>query len=338
MSTPGRDRVSAFCIDFNWDALGRFASPGLYAHADPKQHVDWYEQLGVNTIQSFFVSHNGYAWYDSDVAPRTPGMKGPFFGELAELAAARGMDVMGYFSPGANEWWRRHHPEESHTLATASSYWHIPFTNRYLDYQVAQIADGLSKVPVKGFMVDFLWNVEPTWLPCEREMYAELMGEQIGEALPDAEATAEYGRRAVERAWRRIKETADAFDPNLILWLTANNLAHTQIADTKVGSEIDWLMNEAPDAASLARANAIKGEHTKIIQCVCGWGEMMAGQTPHDASSLLQDDGVAQTGVYGFARPSEVTTLPDASAGSINHANIEAFRRHLHGATSSRAV
>lgn len=50
--------VKAFCIDFNWRPGGpkRFAEPGLWADADPKEHVKWYKSLGANVIQTFAVS------------------------------------------------------------------------------------------------------------------------------------------------------------------------------------------------------------------------------------------------------------------------------------------
>ena len=44
--------IQAFCIDFNWGPGGAhgFAKPGLWAHADPEEHVKWYEDMGCNTI------------------------------------------------------------------------------------------------------------------------------------------------------------------------------------------------------------------------------------------------------------------------------------------------
>jgi hypothetical protein len=65
--------VKAFSIDFNWGDNGA-SPPGLYAQADPTEHVRWYQDLGANVIQTFCVSYNGYAWYPSDVAPVTPGL------------------------------------------------------------------------------------------------------------------------------------------------------------------------------------------------------------------------------------------------------------------------
>lgn len=73
-------RIRAFRIDFNWNCteglvlwINTFAKPGLWADADPHQHVDWYAKLGANVIQTFAVSGNGYAWdKDGAVPPPSP--------------------------------------------------------------------------------------------------------------------------------------------------------------------------------------------------------------------------------------------------------------------------
>ena len=58
-------RIQSFCIDFNWGANGPngFPAPGTFAHADPAVHYRWYRNIGVNVIQTFCVSCNGYASY-----------------------------------------------------------------------------------------------------------------------------------------------------------------------------------------------------------------------------------------------------------------------------------
>ena len=116
-AAPPGDRIKAFCIDFNWVSAGDpngaevFPPPGTFAQADPKVHCQWYKDLGVNTIQTFCVSCNGYAWYrKSGVAPVQPGMKHDFLPELTELAHKDGVKVMGYFCGGANTYWRRSIP------------------------------------------------------------------------------------------------------------------------------------------------------------------------------------------------------------------------------------
>jgi len=308
-------RAKAFCIDFNWDVLGRFASPGLYATASPREHMRWYQELGVNTIQSFCVSHNGYAWYDSDIALRTPGMRGSFLGELTALGHDAGMRVMGYFSPGANGYWQVTRPELSHRPVW--NRWHIPFTTDYLDYLGRMIEEVLTKVPIDGFMIDWLWNVDPIWLPCEIIMYQELLGEAFpGRESVGAEQVIEFKRRAVERAWTRIHGVAKSTKEDCILWLSCNDLTDPQVKDTIIPSQVDWLMNEHPNPDTLEAAARAIGPHTTLIQCVCGWGE------EHDAAMILNDPRYNEVGLYGFARPDPGTTLPPKGEGG-NARNIE---------------
>ena len=69
------EAIRAFCIDFNWGPGGPngFAPPGLWADADPEQHLAWYAGLGANVIQTFAVSCNGYAWYQGGKVPAATG-------------------------------------------------------------------------------------------------------------------------------------------------------------------------------------------------------------------------------------------------------------------------
>ena len=81
--------IQAFCIDFNWSGKGYagLSLPEDYSQADPKEHFEWYKAHGVNTIQSFCVSHNGYAWYDSDIVPKVPGLRSNFLKDLVDMDA-----------------------------------------------------------------------------------------------------------------------------------------------------------------------------------------------------------------------------------------------------------
>ena len=102
------ERIQAFRFDFNWGAGGPngFVAPGLLAHADPAEHYAWYCALGVNVIQTFSVSSNGYAWYkDSATALVQPGVDHDFLKEITELAHRDGQPVMGYFTVGGNTYW-----------------------------------------------------------------------------------------------------------------------------------------------------------------------------------------------------------------------------------------
>ena len=204
--------IKAFCIDFNWGPGGPngFAAPGLWADADPAEHVAWYKGLGANVIQTFCVSCNGYAWYKGGVVPEQPGLKHDFLAEVVRLGHKEGMKVMGYFCVGANTRWALEHPDQSYG---SPSHTHIPFTTQYVDYLSAAAADALTKTGCDGFMVDWFFNgpylphdARVMWLPCELQMWAELMTEPFpGKDVVTVEQETEFKRRAVERLWSRLE-------------------------------------------------------------------------------------------------------------------------------------
>ena len=301
-------RIKAFCVDFNWGEKG-FAPPGMYAQASPKEHFEWYRTLGVNTIQTFCVSCPGYAWYRSEIAPVQPGMKGDFLKEITVLGHGAGMRVMGYFCFGANAYWSEKHPSLCHPHPDAIS---IPFTTEYLDYLCRVIPEALEKTGIDGFMIDWVYNASHhypdktyTWLECEKQMHQELFGSPFpGEAAMDAPKIDEFNRRAVARCWERIHAAAKKANPNCIIWLSAYDLRHPQYAGSKMLQKVDWIMNENPDPAKLDAIRGAVGPHTRLIQCVCGWGK------GHDAAKLTSDPKFADVGWYGFARPDPKTTLP----------------------------
>ncbi len=332
------ERIKAFCIDFNWGPGGPngFAPPGMFAQADPKAHFEWYKALGVNTIQTFCVSCDGYAWYrESGVAPVQPGLKHDFLKELTELGHRRGMRVMGYFCVGANTVWAEKHPDQSYGAPSAV---HIPFTKVYLDYLSASIKDALTKTGIDGFMIDWAFSPpmpgrkgEVLWLDCEQEMYAELFGRPFpGKEKIDAKETMEFQRRALDRCWQRIHEAAKGCKPDCIIWLSCYNLRDAQVVGSRMFREVDWLMNEHPDLASLAAVEKEKGPRTTIVQCLCGWGDQ------HDPRRLVSDPKYAGIGLYGYARADVQTTVPpegtdENAQDRANARNIERLREIYHG-------
>jgi uncharacterized lipoprotein YddW (UPF0748 family) len=322
--TAKPERIKAFCIDFNWAESG-FAPPGMYVKASPKEHVEWYKKLGVNTIQTFCVSCPGYAWYRSEAAPVQPGMQGDFLKEITALGHAAGMRVMGYFCIGANAHWSETHPHAVHPHPNAIA---IPFTTEYLDYLSKVIPDALKETGIDGFMIDWVYNASHfypdkpyVWLDCEKHMYQELFGEPFpGEAAMDRAKMDEFNRRAVERCWERIRNAVKSAKPDCIIWLSCFDLQHPQIAGSRMLKEVDWLMNEHPDPAKLEAVRKDIGPHTRLIQCICGWGHQ------HDAAKIIHDPQFASVGLYGFARPDPGATLP-LEDGSGNARNIAAMRR-----------
>lgn len=302
--------IQAFCIDFNWSGKGyaSLSRPGDFSSADPKVHYEWYKAHGVNTIQSFCVSHNGYAWYDSEIAPKVPGLKSNFLKELVEMGHKDGRRVMGYFSPGTNVRWLEEHPDE---VYDNGSMFHIVYTSEYLDYLGKVIYEAVSKTGIDGFMIDALFTAprdsseKMKWMPCEQEIYAELFGEPFpGVEKMTYERELEYKRRSVERCWNTIYTSAKKANPDCIVWLTCHELTHPQIRPgSQIFKQADWLMSENSDPKYLQLVRDAVGPHTQLIQCISGWES-------HNAKSLMQGKEGVKMGWYGFAWPDSVTTLP----------------------------
>lgn len=333
--------IRAFCIDFNWGEGGPngFAPPGLWADASPEAHVAWYAGLGCNVIQTFAVSCNGYAWYQGGVVPPQPGLVEDFLTATVRLGHRQSLRVMGYFCVGANTRWGQLHPELSYGTPSAP---HIPFTTAYLDYLDGAIADALTRTGMDGFMIDWVWNPGDLdggalrWLDCEQQMYRELFAEAFpGKDQVSAERELDFRRRAIARCWARIRSAARRANPEALVWLSCCNVSAPVLADSELFRGVDWLMNEATDPATLATVAGMKGPHTRLIQCVVGWGEA------HDARRIVTDPANQDLGLYGFAKPGP-TSLPlplveyrarDLASFTGNDRNIAVLARYFTGAS-----
>lgn len=166
--------IRAFCVDFNWQIRGNdcwFAAPGHWADADPAAQVKWCKEAGVNCIQTFVLSCNGYAWYKGGPVPEQPGLTSDFLTEVVRQGHQQKMLVMGYYCIGANTLWGQRHPDQSYGTPTGSM--HIPFTKDYIAYLCASVEDALKRTGMDGFMLDWMSNTSGKWLDCEKAMYAE---------------------------------------------------------------------------------------------------------------------------------------------------------------------
>ena len=292
--------IKAYCLDFNWAGKSP-APPGLWKDADPAQHVAWYKAMGANVIQTFCVSINGYAWYKNGFVPEQPGLKHDFLTEVVKLGHKEGMLVFGYYCIALNKKWGTDHPELSYDLDTA---YHIPYTDEYLAYLSASIADAVTKTGIDGFMMDWLWmptrksqkNAAGKWLDCEKKLYQQLMGEPFpGEDKLGAKDLA-YSRKAIDRCWKAIRAAAKKANPKCILWLTSNSINHPHVNGSDMYKETDWLMNESGDMAGIDAVRAMVGKHTRLITCLARWN----GQ---DASVVIPAALAAGVGLYGFTAP-----------------------------------
>ena len=333
--------IKAYDIDFNWGPGGvnGFAKPGLWADAEPAKHIAWYKAMGVNAIQTFCISCNGYAWYKNGAVPEQPGLKHDFLPEMVRLGHKEGMLVLGYFCAGSNTKWGQEHPELSYGVPSDP---HIPYTDEYLAYLDIVIRDAVRKTGIDGFMID--WLRMPTtrgsgntrWLECEKKLYAQLMDEPFpGEkSLSTAKAT-EFGRCSVERCWKTIRKAAKETNPACIVWLTCCDVDDPHIANSAALRECDWLLNEAGDKGRTEDARRMIGPQTRLITCLANWN----GQNPLEIVPAAMKDGI---GLYGFTKPGNDSLLPlepifakPLSELNGDNKNIAVLARAFHGASMS---
>ncbi len=272
------EEIKAICLDVNWGPanayINGFAKPGRWADLDPKYQLKWCKGLGVNIIQSFAVSCNGYAWYKGGEIPEQPGLKYDFLTDLVKLGHKEDMKVMGYFCFGSNTKWGLDHPELSYG---APSRPHIPYTKQYIDYLCKSITEAFEITKMDGFMIDWFWNpnvvmdnptrtTQQRWLDCEKEMFAELMGYPFpGADKISKELLLEYNRKAIDRCWQAVRKCAKKVSPNCTIWLSCSMLDHPDMLDHPLIKEVDWLQNEAGDEATLNLVKPYVSEHTRLI-------------------------------------------------------------------------
>jgi hypothetical protein len=307
---PAGDAIKAYCIDYNWGEGGAhgFARPGLWADADPAQHVEWYHDLGCNVIQSFAVSCNGYAWYKNGIIPEQPGLVHDFLTEQVQLARRKNMKVIGYFCVAANNKWEDDHPDLCYRMDGQQ----IPLTQTYLDYLCSSIRDAITKTDIDGIMLDWFYNpgggrtpLPPLrWLPCEEEMYRELIGRDFPgkeNITPADELT--FRQKSIARAWQQIRDAAKQTKPGCIIWLSAYEVNSPEYEGNALLKEIDWLMNEAGDRERTRAMHQLTGRHTRLITCLANWN----GQNPLETVP----EALAQhIGIYGFTKPVVGSAMP----------------------------
>ena len=324
-----KEQIKAFNIDYNWDPgkgyINDFAAPGVWADADPAELMEWYEDLGCNTVHSFAVSCNGYAWYKDGVIPEQPGLRHDFLTEMVRIGREKGMKVFGYFCVGANTKWGLEHPEMSYGTP---SFPHIPFTNAYIDYLCSSIKDAIEKTDMDGVMLDWIWTpagpggikpiVPVKWLPCEQKMYSELMGRPFpGAENVTGDEEKDFRRRSIARLWDRVYETVKTTKPSCLIWITSDNIMSPDVAYSDMFRQTDWLMNEAGDPERTAAMQQMVRPETELITCLAAWN----GQDPVNVAAHAVESGVA---LYGFTKPLVGYMMPPVEM-YLDH-SVETFR------------
>ena len=296
--------IKAYDIDFNWGEGGPngFAKPGLWADANPEDHVNWYADLGCNVIQSFAVSCNGYAWYKNGIVPEQPGLKYDFLTEQVKLAHKKNIKVFGYFCAGSNTRWGLENPDLSYGIPSSP---HIPYTTTYIDFLCASIEDAIKKTDMDGVFIDWLWNpgttMEPypllKWIECEQVMFAELMNQQFpGKDKITPEIEQQFRRKAIDRCWKRIKQTVKTTKKDCIIWLTSCQLTSKDIAGSDMLNEVDWVLNEAGDILTTESIRSMLGPKTRLVTCLANWNKQ-------DAAEVIPAAIKENVGLYGFTKP-----------------------------------
>ena len=311
LCTASDESIKAYNIDFNWGEGGPngFAKPGLWADANPEDHVNWYAALGCNVIQSFAVSCNGYAWYKNGITPEQPGLKHDFLTEQVKLAHRKNIKVFGYFCAGSNTKWGLEHPDLSYGIPSTP---HIPYTSRYLDYLCASIEDAIRKTGVDGVFIDWLWNpgstMEPypplKWIACEQIMYTELMNQPFpGKEKITPGIEQQFRRKAIDRCWKRIRESVKKTNPDCLIWLTSCQLTSKDIAGSDMLKQVDWVLNEAGDIATTEAVRSMLGKNTRLVTCLANWN----GQDP---TKVIPAAIREKVGLYGFTKPVSGSMMP----------------------------
>jgi hypothetical protein len=228
------------------------------------------------------------------------------------------MKVFGYFCAGANTKWGLEHPDLSYGIPSNP---HIPYTNAYLDYLCNSIEDAIRKTGMDGVFIDWVWNpgttMEPypplRWIKCEREMYMELMNKPFpGPDMINPADELQFRRKAIDRCWKRIRETVKRTKPECIIWLTSCQLTSRDIKGSDMLKEADWILNEAGDTATTGYMQQMFGKNIRMITCLANWN----GQDPMIVIPAALRNGV---GLYGFTKPVRRSFMPPVSYYLSHH-------------------
>lgn len=311
--------LKSFNVDFNWYE-GKAAPPDLFVECDPKKLVEWYKGMHVNNFWTFGTTYNGYAWYDSRLAPKAVGLRRDFLAETVELGHQAGMEVFAYTCLGDNGMLISRKPEIARVDETM---YRLPLTEWYLDYFCGICAEIVRHAPVDGIVIDWFrypQNRRSRWIPEERELFRQQMGEAISEdaELP-RDVLEEYERRCLEHAWRRISQVLHG-EYHVKIWTNQP----FEKADDPIWNgnillkEADYVLNECPDFSLLSWIASQAGEDTMVVQNLCGW----AGHRLDE----LQSIDLNRYGLFGFAAADAETCLPEERTSAVNYKNIEIIR------------
>ncbi len=163
-----------------------------------------------------------------------------------------------------------------------------------------------------GIMLDWFYNpgggkdpMPPLrWMPCEQVMFKELMNKSFpgkDKITPDIEL--DFRRRAIDRAWKQIREITKKTKPHCIIWLTAYDVNSKEYAGSTLLKEVDWLMNEAGDISRTKAMRKLVRSDTKLITCLADWNKQ-------DPAEIVPVAIKEKVGLYGFTKPVIGSMMP----------------------------
>lgn len=320
--------LQSFQVDFNWYG-GKVAKPGLFTDSDPAEYVRYSKDLGCNNIWTYATSFNGYAWYDSNIAPKNPGLKRNFTAETTDLAHEAGMTAFAYVCLADNAYWIEKKP----ALARVDEpMFRMPLAGWYVDYVGGIIDEVLERVPqLDGIAIDWFRGASilqrSEWTEGEKALYLELMGEKVVPGKTTLYEIVEYERRSIASAWEKLSPIIHGRGKKIWTNHPFDKVFDPVWQGQKLLREVDYILNESPDFSLLDWILSQKGTHTTVVQNLCGW-------TEHDNKDLdtILDKGL---GWFGFAAADPETCLPSKRISQINEKNIQIIRQ-LYGNHGNR--
>jgi hypothetical protein len=227
---------------------------------------------------------------------------------MVKIGRKKNMKVFGYFCVGANNKWEEDHPDLCYQMDGQQ----IPYTTQYIDYLCASIEDAIKKTDMDGIMLDWFYNpgggrdpLPPLrWMPCEQIMFQELMNQPfpgIDKITPEIEL--DFRRKAIDRAWKKIKEITKKTKPDCIIWLTAYAVNSKEYSGSNLLKEVDWLMNEAGYIERTTAIRELVGSKTRLITCLAAWNKQ-------DPAVIGPASIKEKVGLYCFTDPTIGPMLP----------------------------
>ncbi|MEO1235475.1 MAG: hypothetical protein AAFX76_01665, partial [Planctomycetota bacterium] len=179
-SPPYRLRYRQVHLDFH-------TSPDIPDIGVDFDEAHWQHALTearVDSITCFATCHHGYAYYDTEVGQRHPGLGFDLLQRQFDACKAVGINVPIYLTAGINNWAAHRHPEWREVDHTGTytgwavsplepGYHKLCFNTPYLDLLCRQIEEVVRRFPdCDGIFLDIIQQGPCCCRWCLESMYA----------------------------------------------------------------------------------------------------------------------------------------------------------------------